>query len=119
MHTVVVMSLGELVQATLMFLDVLEEIQETTIPVHRPYIQHQVITTECFTFLFFFKPVYCPIRISPMGNLGYFPWGKPAAAEMHDLIYGACWVFQCFHNHLTVNSDMDYRIFNMLAEVNF
>ena len=30
--------------------------------------------------------------------------------------YCACWVFSCFHNPL--NSDMDYRIFNVRTDVN-
>ena len=30
--------------------------------------------------------------------------------------YGACWMFECFHNPL--NSDMDYGIFNVRTDVN-
>ena len=51
-----------------------------------------------------------------MGNLGCFPWGKPAAAKLSYPTYGTCRVFQCFHN--PPNSDMDYRIFNVRTDVN-
>ena len=64
----------------------------------------------------FILQLYCPIGISPMGNLGHFPWGKPAATESHYPSYGACQVFQCFHN--PTNSDLDYRIFNVRTDVN-
>ena len=30
--------------------------------------------------------------------------------------YCACWVYQCFH--IPLNSDMDYRIFNVHTDVN-
>ena len=53
--------------------------------------------------------LYCPNRISPMGNSGCFPRGKPAVTESRFPTYDACWVFQCFHN--PPNSDMDHRIF--------
>ena len=60
--------------------------------------------------------MYCPSGISPMGNLGCFPWGKPAATESHYPTYYACWVFSSVHN--PPNSGMDYRIFNMRTDVN-
>ena len=50
-----------------------------------------------------------------MGNLGCFPWGKPAATESRYPIYGACWVFLCFHN--PSNSDMDYWICHMHSDI--
>ena len=59
--------------------------------------------------------LYCLNGISLMGNSGCFPWGKPAATELHYPTPGACWVFQCFHN--PSNSDMDYRTFNVRADV--
>ena len=59
--------------------------------------------------------LYCPNRISPMGNSGCFPWEKPAMTESRYSTYCACWVFQCFYN--PPNSDMDYRIFNLCSDV--
>ena len=67
-------------------------------------------------FNFCFLQPYCPSGISPMGNLGCLPQGKPAATKSRYPTYCACWVFYCFHNPL--NSDMDYRIFNMHTDVN-
>ena len=58
----------------------------------------------------------CPNGISPIGNPGCFPREKPAATESRYPTYGACWVFQCFHN--PPNSDMNYRIFNVRTDVN-
>ena len=71
--------------------------------------------TEC-TFIWGLNP-FCilyflhfavPMGISPMGNSGRFPEGKPAATESRypTLINHkrACWVFSCFHN--PPNSDM-------------
>ena len=51
-----------------------------------------------FTSLKNFLLLYCPNGISPMGNLGWSPRGKPAATELHYPTYCACWVFECFHN---------------------
>ena len=56
--------------------------------------------------------------------VGFLPWqipaaflrGKLAAAEWCYPTYGACWVFQCFHN--PPNSDMDCGIFNVRTYVN-
>ena len=56
--------------------------------------------------------------------MGFLPWeirvafprGKPAATESRYPTYGACGVFQCFHN--PPNSDMDNRIFNACTGVN-
>ena len=42
-------------------------------------------------------------------------WRKPAATELSYPTYGACWVFQCFHN--PPNSGIDHRIFNMRTDV--
>ena len=60
--------------------------------------------------------LFCPSGISPMGNSGCLPWGKPAATESHYPTSGACWVFQCFHN--PSNSDTDYGIFNVRTDIN-
>ena len=65
---------------------------------------------------FYFLRLYCPNGISPTGNSGCFPWGKPAATESRYPTYGACWVFECFH--YPTNSDLDYRIFNVHTQVN-
>ena len=67
-----------------------------------------------FVFYFILQR-YCPTEISPMGNLGCFPWGKPAVTVALPA-YGACWVFCCFHNPL--KSDTDHRIFNVHTDVN-
>ena len=42
---------------------------------------------------FYISQLYCPIGISPTGNFGCFPQGKPAATESRYPNYGACWVF--------------------------
>ena len=59
----------------------------------------------CFLHLFFF---------APMGNVGRFPQGKPAATESPYPalinLSSACRVFSCFCN--PQYSDMDYRVFN-------
>ena len=68
-----------------------------------------------FFFLLFFLQLYCPSGISSMGNSGCFQRGKPAAKESRYPTFGACWVFWCFYN--PPNSDMDYRIFNVLTGV--
>ena len=53
--------------------------------------------------------------ISSIRNSGCLPRGKPAATESRYPTHGACWVFHCFHN--PPNSDMDYGIFNVRADV--
>ena len=60
---------------------------------------HRTITSSLpmhnlniFCFFFFFK-LYCPIQISPMGNLGCLPWEKLAATELRYPTYSAYWVF--------------------------
>ena len=45
-----------------------------------------------FTLFFLLLQLYCPSRISPMGNSGRFPRGKPAATESRYPTYCACWV---------------------------
>ena len=62
-----------------------------------------------------FIQLFCPTWISAMGNLGSFPWEKPAVTESHYPTCYACWVSECFHN--PPNSDMDYRFFNMRTDV--
>ena len=67
------------------------------------------------TFFFFnFLQLYCPSGISPMGNSGCLPRGKPVATESRYPSYGACWVFLIF----PANSDMVFRIFNLCTNVN-
>ena len=34
--------------------------------------------------------LFCPIGISHIGNLGGFPWRKPAVKELHSKTFGAC-----------------------------
>ena len=60
--------------------------------------------------------LYCPSGYSPMENSGCFPRGKPAATESRYPSYGACLMFQCFHN--SPKSDMDYEIFSVRTDVN-
>ena len=57
----------------------------------------EVYTVNSSPFLFFFfffflnfLRHYCPNRISPTGNSGCFPRGKPAATESRYPSYGAC-----------------------------
>ena len=47
------------------------------------------------TFFFFFclLQLYYPNGITPVGNSGCLPRGKPAATESRYPTYGACWVF--------------------------
>ena len=40
-----------------------------------------------------FLQLYCPNKISPMGNAGCFFWGEPAATESCYPPYCACWLF--------------------------
>ena len=81
----------------------------------------QSLFLVCFFLLFshFFFTCHnyvVPMGFLPMGKSGCFLRGKPAATESRYLIYGACWVFLCFHN--PPNSDMDYRIFNVRPYAN-
>ena len=69
-----------------------------------------------FFFTFYFLQLCCPNRISPMGNSGCLPQGKPAATESRYPTYGACWVFQCCHD--PPNSYMGYGIFNVHTYLN-
>ena len=64
----------------------------------------------------FFLQLDCPTGISPMGNSGCYPRGKPAATESRYPTYGACCVFLCFHN--PPNADMDNGIFNVRTGLN-
>ena len=78
---------------------------------------HQWLCEYVDLFSLYFLQLYCPIRISSMGNLGCFPWGKLVATESSYLTYGAYWAFEFCHNPLS--SDMDYRIFNVRIDVNY
>ena len=70
-----------------------------------------------FLFLVAFLQLYCPGRIPPIGNFVLPSPGKANCDRVtRNSIYGACWVFQCFHN--PPNSDMDYGIFNVRTNVN-
>ena len=69
-----------------------------------------------FLSFFFFFYIFYDCAISPIGISGYHPWGKPDATESRYPTYGACWVFECFHN--LPNSDMDYGIFNVRVDIN-
>ena len=65
----------------------------------------------------YFLQLYCPNGISPIGYSNcLLRRGKPVATESGYPTYGACWVFECFHN--PSNSDMDYGIFNARRDVN-
>ena len=93
----------------------LERNKPARYPCHAPdQLPFEVHTL--FNVFINFLQLYCPNGISPMGNSGCFPRGKPAATESRYQTYGANWVFGCFHNPL--NSDMDYRIFNVRIYVN-
>ena len=63
--------------------------------------------------LFIFYILYTLLSLS--GNSGRLYLGKTTAAERAALPRptGACWVFLCFRN--PPDSDMDYRIFNVIT----
>ena len=63
---------------------------------------------------FFSFQLYCPTRISPMGNLGCIP-GESQLGQSRYPAYDTCWVCLCFYN--PPNSDMDYRIFSVRTDV--
>ena len=69
-----------------------------------------------FTFTFYFFTAVLSEWDFSHRIRGCLPQGKPAATESRYPTYGACWVFECFHN--PSNSDMDYRIFNVRTDVN-
>ena len=79
-------------------------------------LKHQACSVSEYRkyFTFYFLRLYCPNGISPMGNSGCLPLGKPAATESRYPSYGACWVFVVF----PPNSDMDYGVFNLRTDVN-
>ena len=79
-------------------------------------ISYSLLFTLIFTFLLFFLTTVLSRGISPIGNSGCFPRGKPAATESRFPTFCACWVFQCFFHQ--TNSDMDYGIFNVPTDVN-
>ena len=64
------------------------------------YSLDSVSAIEAITY--FFVTTFYPSGFSPMKYSGSFPWGKPAATESRYPTYGACWVFQCFHNPLNL-----------------
>ena len=77
-----------------------------------------ISTLEFVQVIFFFLKgftIIVPFGISSVETLDCFPWGTPAATQLHYPTYGACWVFQFFHNPL--NYDMHYRIFKMHTDV--
>ena len=47
------------------------------------------------------------------GKFNLLSQGESQMRQSHYPIYGACWMFECFHN--PPHSDMDYRIFNIYA----
>ena len=73
-------------------------------------------TWTLFFFFLYFLQLYCPTGNSPTEKPGCLHRGKPAATGSRHTNYGACWVFQCFHN--PPNSDMNYEIFNVHTDVN-
>ena len=68
-----------------------------------------------FSFFFFFFTVLSHWDFTH-GKVELLSPGKAAVKESCFPAYSACWVFSCFHN--PPNSDMDYRIFNVLTYVN-
>ena len=55
----------------------------------------QFFLFKSYTSHFFYKLLqrYCPSGISPIGNPGCLPQGKPAATELRYPTHCACWVF--------------------------
>ena len=66
-------------------------------------------------YFLLFLQLNCPSGISPMGNLGCLPRGKPAATESRYPTYRVSGCFSVFYN--PPNSDMDCRIFNVRTDV--
>ena len=48
-------------------------------------------------FFFFFEQHYCPIGISPMGNSGCFPQGKPAVTHYQPTGRAECFTISILH----------------------
>ena len=88
-------------------------IDEKTGNLRKKVVRSSVVS---FFIFFIFLQLYCPKGISPIGNSGCSPQGKPAATGSRYPAYGACWVFQCFYN--PPNSDMVFRVFNVRTDVN-
>ena len=68
-----------------------------------------------FSIQFCFIHFVVPIEISPMGNSGRFPQGKPGATESrYPTVINYCVHTGSFRVSRTPpNSDMDYRIFDV------
>ena len=75
-----------------------------------------VVSESLMIFYSFPLQLYCPNGISPKGNSGCLPQGKPAATESLYPTYGACWVFSRLY--ILSNSDVDYTVFNVRTDVN-
>ena len=55
--------------------------------------QNYFIVFYFLLFFFLLLQLYCPNRISPMGNSDCFSWGKPAVTELPYPAHCKCWVF--------------------------
>ena len=71
------------------------------------YIEGQI--PECMALLSVCISLF--IFTTVFSDLGFLHGKLPAATELLDLTYSACWMFQCFHN--PPNSDMDHWISNV------
>ena len=58
-----------------------------------PWTRQQFVTSQWCSLYFYFFHLHCANGIIPMGNLGCFPRGWPAATESSYPTYCACWVF--------------------------
>ena len=80
------------------------------------FFNQTMTTTKVVVMLpFFFSNCIVQLGFSPW-KIRCFCLGKPAATESYYPTYGACWVFQCFHN--PPKSGMDNRIFKVRTDVN-
>ena len=84
----------------------------TMISVHRVLI-HYALT---FFLLFFHDCIAVMGFLNFLAKLGLLSRGKPATTESRNTTYGACRVFQCFHN--PPNRDKECRIFKVRTDVN-
>ena len=61
------------------------------------------LLSVCILFFIFFLQLYCPIGISPMGNLGCFPSEK-ASCDSHatqPMVHAGCFSVSIIHQTLT------------------
>ena len=76
---------------------------------------NQLMYTFLCNFIFIFISVLSHWDFS-RGKFRLLSQGKGSCERVALPTFGACWMFKCFHN--PPNSDIDYRVFNVGADVN-